>query len=48
MVGDLAHLHGRISTVIADIGMKRKAHRDVEYVDECLEIVNSEDTGLEF
>ena len=48
MVGDLAHLRGRISAVIADIGLKRKTQRDVEYLAECLEIMNSGATGLEF
>ena len=47
MVGDLTHLRGRISAVIAVIGLKRKA-LDVKYLAECLEIVNSGDTGLEF
>ena len=47
MVSDLTHLRGRISAVVA-VGLKRKAQRDVEYLAECLEIVNSEDTGLEF
>ena len=47
MVGDLAHLRGRISAVIADIGLKRRAQRDIEYLAECLGIVNR-DTGLEF
>ena len=48
MVGDLAHLRGRNHAVIADIELKRKAQRDIEYLAECLEIVNSEYTGLEF
>ena len=48
MFSDLAHLHGRISAVIVDIGLKRRAQRDIEYLAECLEIVNSKDTGLEF
>ena len=32
MVGDLAHLRGRISAVITDIGLKGRAQRDVEYL----------------
>ena len=48
MVGDLAHLRGRISAVIAEIGVRRKAQEGVKYLAECLEIVNSEGTGMEF
>ena len=47
MIADLSHLRGRVSAVIADIGLKRRAQRDVEYLAKCLGIVNS-DTGLEF
>ena len=43
-----AHLRGRISAVIADIGLRRKAQIYVENLADCLGIVNSEDTGLEF
>ena len=47
MVADLSHLRGRMSAVIADIGLKRRAQRDVEYLAECFGIVNG-DTDLEF
>ena len=47
MVGDLAHLRGRINAVISEIGLRRKAQEDVKYLAECLEILNSGDTGLE-
>ena len=46
MIDDLSHLRGRVSAVIPDNGLKRRARRDVEYLAECLGIVNS-DTGLE-
>ena len=45
MVADLSHLRGRVSAVIADIGLKGRAQQDVEYLAECLGIVNDD---LEF
>ena len=30
MIADLSHLRGRVSAEIADIGLKRRAQRDVE------------------
>ena len=47
MVGDLAHWRGKISPVIVEFGLRRKAQEYVKYLDECLEIVNSGYTGLE-
>ena len=47
-VCDLTHLRGKISAVIAEIGLGNEAQEDVKYLAECLEIVNSGDTGFEF